>query len=136
LSNLNPEPVIHRAIDLIIQCLAPEAIALFGSVAQGRMRVDSDLDFLVIGDFREPKPRRGLELKGLLGQLPLPIDLHLLTFLELRTEAKEPFSVMSTVLHQGVWVYFHCEIQDDHERTVSSRILMLKNNASSAMTMA
>lgn len=75
---------------------------LFGSAAQGRARADSDIDLLVVGHFREPKPLRALELKGLLRSLAIPVDLHLLTSEELEAESRKRFSLMDTAVRHGI----------------------------------
>ena len=44
------EQRIRAAVDEIVAATAPEQIVLFGSVAKGNARPDSDIDLLVIGD--------------------------------------------------------------------------------------
>ena len=102
---MNTGRVLRSVTDLIVRCLDPDAIVVFGSVAQGRARPDSDLDLFVIGRFTEPRSRRGLELRGLVGQFAIPIDLHLMTATEFEAEARQPFSLARTVQQHGIRVY-------------------------------
>ena len=60
------ERAARSIIDLVVQCIDPEVIYMFGSAAQGRARPDSDVDLLIVARFQEPRQRRGLELRGLL----------------------------------------------------------------------
>ncbi len=102
---MNTEPALKSIVDLIIRCVDPDAIVLFGSVAQRRVRPDSDIDLLVLAPFREPKRHRGLELRGLLERYALPIELHLLTPTEFEAAAAGRFSFADTVDRHGVRLY-------------------------------
>jgi predicted nucleotidyltransferase len=102
---MKAERALGSITGLIVRCLDPEAVWLFGSVAQGRARPDSDIDLLVIGRFTGPRAARGAELLGLLEQYALPVDLHLLTRGEFEEEAGRPFSLAGTIRRYGVPLY-------------------------------
>jgi predicted nucleotidyltransferase len=102
---MNLEKIVRSVTRLTVRCLDPEAVILFGSVAQGRVRPESDVDLLVVGKFREPRGLRGLELKGLLEAFPLAIDLQLVTVDELAVELENPHSLARTIFQHGVCVY-------------------------------
>lgn len=102
---MNTDRVIRSIAKLIIRCVDPDLILLFGSVAQGRDRTDSNIDLLVVGNFREPKPLRALELKGLLSSLAVSVDLHLRTLEELEAEKHQPFSLIDTTIRYGIVLY-------------------------------
>ncbi|MGM0561900.1 MAG: nucleotidyltransferase domain-containing protein [Pseudomonadota bacterium] len=102
---MNTDQVLRSIVKLIIRCVDPDLVMLFGSVAQGRARVDSDIDLLVVGNFVEPKPLRALELKGLLSSLAVPVDLHLRTPEELEAERRQPFSLIDTTVRYGILLY-------------------------------
>lgn len=102
---MKTDRILRSVTDLIVRCLDPDSIVLFGSVAQSRARPDSDIDLLVVGRFDEPRSRRGIELKGLLGRYALPIDLHLLTAGEFKTEMRKPFSLAGTIQRYGIRLY-------------------------------
>lgn len=92
------EMVLRSVTALIIQCYDPEAILLFGSHAKGQGNRESDLDILVIGNFRESPYLRGGEARGLLRRYPIRIDLHLVTPEELAGAARKPYGFFNSVL--------------------------------------
>jgi predicted nucleotidyltransferase len=102
---MNSDRAIRSITDLVVRCVDPDSIVLFGSVAQGRAGRGSDIDLFVLGSFSEPKPRRGLELRGLLERFPLSVDLHLLTPEEFEAEARTPHSLAQTIRRHGVQLY-------------------------------
>lgn len=102
---MRTERVIQSIVDLIVRCVDPETIMLFGSAAQGRARADSDIDLLVVSRLREPKPLRALELKGLLDSWAVPVDLHLRTPAEMEAEIRLPFSLAGTAVRHGIVLY-------------------------------
>ena len=67
--------------------------------------MDSDLDILVIGEFQQSKFIRSLELRDILNQFPISIDLHLLTPEDLKIECQQPFSFLKTLQFQSVSLY-------------------------------
>ena len=102
---MRTERAARSIIDLVVQCLDPYAVYLFGSVAQGRTRPDSDVDLLVVARFEEPRQRRGVELRGLLAAGVMPVDLHLRTPEEFNLECRERHSLVDTVVRHGKLVY-------------------------------
>jgi uncharacterized protein len=95
-----------RAItDLIVRSCDPDEVVLFGSFAKGIPRPDSDLDILVVGDFRTSRWLRARELDGLLSRFALSIDLHLLTPRELAIEATKPYTFLNTVQASCIRLY-------------------------------
>lgn len=98
---MNVERAVQWVTELTVRSLDPDAVILFGSVAQGRPRADSDIDLLVIGRFREPRRLRALQLRGLLEQAALPVDLHVYTQEEVAVECMNPHSLVSTALAKG-----------------------------------
>jgi uncharacterized protein len=102
---MDTEKVQRSIVELVVECLDPDAIYLFGSSAQGRAGPDSDVDLLVVGPFWEPPRRRGLELRGLLASRVVPVDLHFRTPGELERERQVRYSLADTVLRHGRLVY-------------------------------
>lgn len=90
---------------LIVHCCDPQRVLLFGSYARGQDNLESDLDILVIGDFREAPALRGQEVRGLLWRYAIHIDLLLMTPEEVAVEARQPYGFLSTVLAGGVSLY-------------------------------
>jgi predicted nucleotidyltransferase len=104
------ERALHSITDLIVQCCDPEAILLFGSYAKGQDSPDSDLDILVIGDFRESPYLRGREIRELLRRYPIRIDLHLVTPEEMKAESRKPYGFLHSVLASSVMIYQKSEL--------------------------
>jgi uncharacterized protein len=99
------EQALSSITALIVQCCDPEAVLLFGSYAKGQDNLDSDLDILVIGRFREPPHLRGHEARGLLRRYPIRIDVHLVTPEEVAVESRKPYGFLSSVLSSGRIIY-------------------------------
>lgn len=102
---MNIEKIVRSVTKLAVRCLDPDTVIRFGSVAQGRARADSDIDLLVVSRFREPKGLRAAELRGLLDNCPLQVDMKLYTVDELAAELENPHSLASTALAQGILLY-------------------------------
>ena len=99
------EQPLRSITELIVQCCDPEAVLLFGSYAKGQYNLDSDLDLLVIGDFRKSPFLRGLEVRELLRRYPICIDLHLVTPEEMAAESRKPHGFISSVLSSSRIMY-------------------------------
>jgi predicted nucleotidyltransferase len=59
----------------IVQKFDPEQIILFGSQARGGAGPDSDVDLLVVMEVEGPKLEKCLEVRGAMGDFPVPIDV-------------------------------------------------------------
>lgn len=75
----NGRPVgewVPEVVDDVVRTFAPARVIVFGSVAQGGARAESDLDLLVLFDDLEPADRRRL-----MGRIrtaitaPIPVDV-------------------------------------------------------------
>ena len=97
--------VLHKITALIVQSCDPDRIILFGSHAKGQANPESDLDILVIGDFRESRFLRGQELRELLHFYPIRIDLHVVTQQEIEAESARPFGFLNSALAGGRCLY-------------------------------
>lgn len=104
------EKTLRSITNIILQHCEPDEIILFGSYAKGCARLDSDLDILVIGNFKQSKFIRNLELSELLNQFPISIDLHLLTSEEFEIEGQKPFSFLNILQFQSRSLYKRQEI--------------------------
>jgi uncharacterized protein len=99
------EKTLRSITDIIVQHCEPDEIILFGSYVKGCARLDSDLDILVIGNFRQSKFIRKMELRELLSQFPISVDLHMLTSEEFEVECQNPFSFLKTLQRQSVCLH-------------------------------
>jgi uncharacterized protein len=99
------EKALRLITNIITQHCEPDEIILFGSYAKGGDRLDSDLDLLVIGGFRQSKFIRKMELSELLSQFPISIDLHMLTPEEFELECQNSFSFLKALKTHCVSLY-------------------------------
>lgn len=86
-------------VDILKEHLESEAIQVafvFGSLAQGRERAESDIDLMVIGSIRMRELTR--LLKGTQESLGREINPHILTREEFRRRVKEKEHFISSVL--------------------------------------
>jgi predicted nucleotidyltransferase len=102
------ERILRRITELIVRCCDPDEVSLFGSYAKGQQTPDSDLDILVVGDFRTAQGLR-TELRELLSQYPIRIDLHLFTPEELAESARAPWSFPASLRGSLVHLYKRAE---------------------------
>lgn len=93
---------LQPIVDYIARSFAPTDIFLFGSVADGRAGPTSDVDLLVIAEFREPRGHRGRELAQLRRRYAMPLDIQLYTRGEFEREARDPSSFAAMVDRHGV----------------------------------
>jgi predicted nucleotidyltransferase len=106
---VNSEKALRSITELIVQCCNPEAVLLFGSYARRQERLESDIDILVIGSFRESPHLRGQEVRELLHRYPVRIDLHLVTAAELARESDNPYGFPGSVLATCLTLYRRAE---------------------------
>jgi predicted nucleotidyltransferase len=98
-------PVLGPVVDLVVRCCDPDEVLLFGSYAKGHADRHSDLDLLVVGDFRTSPYLRAREVRDLLARFPIPIDIHLVTWDELRAGARRPGSFLATIRCASIPLY-------------------------------
>jgi len=76
-----------------------EKIYLYGSVARGEIHEDSDIDLIIVGDFKE----RFFERIGLISELPeLPIEPLVYTQEEFKALQEEGNPLIKEALCSGV----------------------------------
>src|SRR5437762_1060372 len=102
---MNPSRAVGSITELIVRTLDPDAVFLFGSVAQGRAGPASDIDLVVIGPFHEPRWLRGRELSDLFERYAVPLDAQFYTPEEFEREARAPSSFLAMVARHGTRVY-------------------------------
>lgn len=76
---------------------AADAIYLFGSTAT-KPRPGGDIDLVIVGPNRLPRPRRGRHVAAALQAYPSKFDLLFYTAEELEDETSDPASFISTAL--------------------------------------
>lgn len=99
------DQVLKKVTRLIVGTWDPERVVLFGSCAKGQANRDSDLDILVIGEFRNPPCARDREAREMFDRLPIRVDLHLLTPHEAEAAAAQGLNFISSALATGRLLY-------------------------------
>jgi predicted nucleotidyltransferase len=73
---MRTDRVVQEALQRVLAVVDAEKVVLFGSVARGTARPDSDLDLLVVADCATHRAVLR-ELHQALAELAIPVDLHL-----------------------------------------------------------
>ena len=95
------QEVVHR----ILSVGFPLKIVLFGSMARGNARPDSDLDLLIIEDSDLPRYKRAARyLRALVGLFPEK-DVVVWTPDEVQEWAEVPHAFITTALREGKTLY-------------------------------
>ncbi|WP_042206836.1 nucleotidyltransferase domain-containing protein [Paenibacillus durus] len=102
---MKPERTLRRITEMIVHCCSPDEVLLFGSYAKCQDNSDSDLDILVIGNFRSSPSLRGNEIKQWLRRYPITVDLHLMTREEIEAELRQPYGFVRSILSSSVVLY-------------------------------
>lgn len=96
---------ISNAVDRIVDAVHPLRIVLFGSVARGQSRPDSDIDILVVmPDGTHRRDTMTGVYRALLGS-KLDVDVVVATVSDLRDYAETPGLVYREALTEGVQLY-------------------------------
>lgn len=92
-----PESTIQESVRRIVEAFAPERVIVFGSYARGTADDRSDLDLLVIRDFKPGETRIGvwLAMERSLEGLGIGRDIVLVT----RAEFELSGRTLGTVVH-------------------------------------
>lgn len=96
---------IDNLVGRIVACTQPQKVLIFGSYAKGTATIKSDLDVLVIKETTLPMANRADDLKPMLSQVLIPIDVHVYTPEEVEEYGKEPFSFINSILKSGKTVF-------------------------------
>ena len=99
------EQAIQCLVYQIAQRIEPEKIIVFGSYAKGKASVRSDLDLLIIKDTPVPMEIRSTNLRPLLANLLINVDVQWYTPQEVAAYADEKYSFLYSALKMGK-VYF------------------------------
>lgn len=92
------ESDVERVVRRVVAFHDPEAIYVFGSYAKGTAKEGSDLDLVVVERTSLPRRMRGLDVQGVLAEVPFDIDLLFVTPEELAAEAGDPWTLLGTVM--------------------------------------
>jgi uncharacterized protein len=96
---------INSLVQRIVVRMQPQKVMIFGSYAKGTATIQSDLDILVIKETELPMANRANEVKPILFQALIPVDVHIYTPEEVEVFGKEPYSFINSILVSGRIVF-------------------------------
>jgi uncharacterized protein len=96
---------IDKLIFHIVHISRPEKIILFGSVANEKQNVFSDIDLLIITDLSVRKDDLRNEITHFAEEFSLKVDILIHTPGEIEKNALDPNSFLSSVIRDGKIVY-------------------------------
>lgn len=102
--NIKTDAVIRDLVGRIVKVAKPERILLFGSVARGVARHDSDLDVLVIKAGVRRRAVAASIYRGLIG-LGRAVDVIVATPDDILQYGNNPSCVLYPAIHEGIEIY-------------------------------
>lgn len=103
-AEITPE-FIDDVVRRIVEAVNPEKVILFGSVARGEIRPESDIDLLVVMETPERRHRRAIPISRLFRPRLIPMDIIVYTPEEAARRGREKVSFYSHVLRTGKVLY-------------------------------
>jgi uncharacterized protein len=97
------DPVVAQALCMVLACVDPQRVLVFGSRARRQAGPSSDLDLIVVADAGHRQRRLGRELRESLGVLAMPVDVLLVTSAEVARAA--PTSFLGSVVTTATVIY-------------------------------
>ena len=97
--------IIWEIIEKIKQGYHPEKIVLFGSYARGAAHQDSDVDLLVVKNSALRRDERDREIRELLREIKIPLDIFVYTPREVERFYPLKGSFINKVFNSGEVVY-------------------------------
>ena len=101
---LDPK-LVQEIVRRIVETVHPEKIILFGSLARGHARPESDLDLLVIAQSQEPRYRRSAPLYGILSDIFIPMDILVYSPEEVEEWSGVRQAFVTTAIREGRVLY-------------------------------
>jgi predicted nucleotidyltransferase len=101
---LDPK-LVEEIVRRIVETVHPEKIILFGSLARGDARPESDLDLLVIAQSQEPRYRRSAPLYGILSDIFIPMDILVYSPEEVEEWSGVRQAFVTTAIREGRVLY-------------------------------
>lgn len=101
---LDPK-LVEEIVRRIVETVHPKKIILFGSLARGDARPESDLDLLVIAQSQEPRYRRSAPLYGILSDIIIPMDILVYSPEEVEEWSGVRQAFVTTAIREGRVLY-------------------------------
>jgi len=99
------DDILKEATARLVERFHPERIILFGSQARGTADRDSDVDLLVIGRYEGNRHDLATEMSRVLGELPFPRDIIVMTPEEFERDRRIPGMVARPAAREGQTLY-------------------------------
>lgn len=96
---------IKRIIAYAASIADPEKIILFGSMAQERNNIYSDVDLLIVSENPEIKEEVVARIKNFSSQLSLKIDVLIYSQSEVERACQKRYSFLEAIVKSGRIVY-------------------------------
>ena len=102
---MTAETIIATMVERIVGRFQPSRVVLFGSQARGDANEWSDVDLLVVMGNVPDKRRAAVEIRRLLGDLPISKDIVVTTPDEIARRGYMVGTVLHAALREGKVVY-------------------------------
>jgi len=99
------DDLIKEIVRRIVNVASPLSIILFGSHARGNACPDSDLDFLVVANSKEPRFKRSIPIYAALSNIPIAMDIMVYTQEEVEDWRNVRQAFITTVIREGKVLY-------------------------------
>lgn len=96
---------IPVVVDRIVREFKPERIVLFGSLARGEARPDSDLDLLVVLPEVHHRRDQAVAIRQALADLPISKDIVVATAEEIERDRHRIGSIIGPAISEGRVLY-------------------------------
>lgn len=108
---IEPTPITEELIQIvtekIVQNFNPEKIILFGSLARGEMRQDTDLDLFIIMPSDLRRDNRSVEISKIFSGRLFPMDILVYTPEEVNMSLRRNNPFVKEILEEGRILYAH-----------------------------
>lgn len=102
---MTSEATISTMVDRIVGRFGPSRVVLFGFQARGTSPEGSDVDLLVVMGNGTDRRRIAVEIRQLLGDLPVSKDIVVATPDEIASRGQVVGTVLHTALREGRVIY-------------------------------
>ena len=96
---------LQKIVSFLIENYRPEKIILFGSLASGEVKEESDIDLLLIKNSDKRPLERAMEVMELLGYPRVALDIFVYTPEEIEYLRKEGSHFIEDILERGKVLY-------------------------------
>lgn len=96
---------LQKIVSFLIENYQPEKIILFGSLASGEVKEESDIDLLLIKNSDKRPLERAMEVMALLGYPRIALDIFVYTPEEIEYLRKEGSHFIEDILERGKVLY-------------------------------